>query len=205
MSLISASGAQKKNIAINTLSANGITPQEVSVMTDVLISNLGKTGTFQVLERSKMDEILKEQGFQKSGICNESSCALEMGQLLGVELIGLGNIGLVGKTYAVSVRMVEVKTGKVVIDVNEFFKGSRDDLMTKIIPSIAQKIGLANAAKSEEKAVVQKNKGGKKGWIIAAAAVGVAAVAIPVAIILGRDDRGREDEDLTEVKVKWNQ
>jgi len=174
-------------------------------MTDVLISNLGKTGTFQVLERSKMDEILKEQGFQKSGICNESSCALEMGQLLGVELIGLGNIGLVGKTYAVSVRMVEVKTGKVVIDVNEFFKGSRDDLMTKIIPSIAQKIGLANAAKSEEKAVVQKNKGGKKGWIIAAAAVGVAAVAIPVAIILGRDDRGREDEDLTEVKVKWNQ
>jgi len=205
MSLISASGAQKKNIAINTLSANGITPQEASVMTDVLISSLGNTGAFQVLERSKMDEILKEQGFQKSGICDESSCALEMGQLLGVELIGLGSIGLVGKTYAVSVRLVEVKTGKVVIDVNEFFKGSRDDLMTKIIPSIAQKIGLANAAKSEEKAVVQKNKGGKKGWIIAAAAVGVAAVAIPVAIILGRDDRGREDEDLTEVKVKWNQ
>ena len=91
------------------------------------------------------------------------------------------------------------------IDVNEFFKGSRDDLMTKIIPSIAQKIGLADAAESEETAVVQKNKGGKKRWVIAAVAVGVAAVAIPVAIISGRDDRSTEDEDLTEVKVKWNQ
>lgn len=190
------SAVPPKNIALTNLAANGISEQEATVLTDVLRSNLSVSESFQVLERAKMDEVLKEQGFQKSGVCDESSCALEMGQLLGVDYMGVGSIGLVGKTYAVNVRLVDVRTGKIINDVNEFFKGSRDDLMVKVMPVIANKLSC-----TEQSKITVEKKSGRK-WLIGVAAVGIVSVAVPVAILTKRESD--EEDPMTEVRVRWN-
>jgi curli biogenesis system outer membrane secretion channel CsgG len=74
-------------LAVGNLAANGISQAEAITLTDILRSNLGLTGLYQVMERSKMSEILREQGFQQSGACDEASCIVEMGQFLGVTLM----------------------------------------------------------------------------------------------------------------------
>ncbi|MDD5674999.1 MAG: CsgG/HfaB family protein [Chitinivibrionales bacterium] len=168
-----------ETIAMNRLSASGgVTADEAASLTDALRSELVhsklvKIGYYQIMERSQMDEILKEQGFQQSGACDETGCAVEMGKLLSVKYILLGNVGKVGQTYTMNLRLVEVQTGKIKKDITELHKGSSDELLTKIMPIVAEKImGTYTAPKS-------------KSWLWWAAGGVVVAVAVPVAYFDG--------------------
>ena len=67
----------------------------------------------ELVERSKRDEILKEQGFQQSGACDEGKCLVEAGQMLGVQKMVGGTIGKLGMMYVVELRIMDVKTGEI--------------------------------------------------------------------------------------------
>ena len=102
------------NLAVLDLDADAITPAEARTLTNKLRNELLKTGKYNVLERSKMEEILKEQGFQQSG-CVSTQCAVEAGQLLGVTHIAAGSIVFVRKGRFLSEKRVK-KTAKIIID-----------------------------------------------------------------------------------------
>lgn len=129
-------------IAVLPLDARGLTSEEATVMTEMLGSELLQTGAFRVMERSQMDKILAEQGFQKSGACDNSQCAVEMGQLLGIEGMVVGSIGKVGRTFLVSVRMVSVGTGEIQKSVSRTTTGDVEDILTRMLPIVAS--DLAN-------------------------------------------------------------
>src|SRR5512147_1555525 len=57
----------------------------------LLVKRLVQDGTFSVIEREKMDMILKEQNFSNSDRFNPNSAA-KIGKLLGVDAIIVGNI-----------------------------------------------------------------------------------------------------------------
>ena len=69
--------AQKSNVAILQFDAANISEAEVGILTDRLSTELVKLGSFTVVERSQMEEVLKEQGLQQSG-CTTSECAVEI-------------------------------------------------------------------------------------------------------------------------------
>lgn len=141
--------AELTSLAVNDLDARGINKDEAAVLTDKLRSELSQLGGFRILERGKMEEILKEQGFQQSGTCSESSCYVEMGQLLGVENLVAGSIGKVGVAYSVNVRMFSVQTGEIKKDVSMTYKGEVEDLLEVTIPAVARKLaGLDEKKKS---------------------------------------------------------
>ena len=58
---------------------------------DELVTQLFKTGTFSLVERSQLDAILAEQNLGQSGRVNPSQAA-EIGRLLGVQVILTGSI-----------------------------------------------------------------------------------------------------------------
>ena len=61
--------AQKREpIAVLEISGNGIEKAETKGLSDRLRAELFNTGRFDVMEREQMEDILKEQGFQQSGI-----------------------------------------------------------------------------------------------------------------------------------------
>src|SRR2546423_143369 len=60
-------------------------------ITALLIKRLVQDGTFSVIEREKMDMILKEQNFSNSDRANPNSAA-KIGKLLGVDAIIVGSI-----------------------------------------------------------------------------------------------------------------
>lgn len=184
---------EPKSIAVSPLTANNVSEGEAASLTDALRSELIKSGQYQVLERSQMEEILKEQGFQQSGACDETNCAIEIGKLLAVQQIILGSIGKVGKTYTLNIRAVDVGSGKIVDDITENYKGSIDDILTEIIPVAVQKL----------MGTYQKSRKG----IIVGTAIGVgvvAAVAIPV-IILTNQPEETQDPNNTELDIRWGE
>jgi hypothetical protein len=84
----------------------------VRPLTDSVRREIVKANKFEVMDRGNMDKILKEQAFQMTG-CTSKECAVEAGQLLGVGKIVVGSVSLVGRTYLLSLSVVNVETGKV--------------------------------------------------------------------------------------------
>jgi curli biogenesis system outer membrane secretion channel CsgG len=110
-------------------------------ITDLLITNLVKDGTYSVIERQAINKVLAEQNFSNSDRANPSSAA-KIGKLLGVDAIivgaitqfgnddshtnvgggggGFGGLGL-GKVgvhkskaiVAINARLVDIDTGEI--------------------------------------------------------------------------------------------
>jgi hypothetical protein len=133
-----------------------------------------------------MDVILKEQGFQQSGACTNEACAVEMGQLLGVDAMIIGSVGKVGQTYSVTVRMLDLQTGKIVHSASQYYKGEIDGLLTDALHSIAVKICAygkpAGEAGQETQAKTGSVRKKSKRWLYIT--LGGVAVAGGVSAIL---------------------
>ena len=102
-----------QTIAVLTLEVRGgVSEAEAATLSDRLRTELVNMRAFVVLERAKMYEILKEQGFNQTG-CTTSECAVEAGRLLGVQQMVAGQIGKVGEVLTIDVRVFNVETGKI--------------------------------------------------------------------------------------------
>jgi hypothetical protein len=103
---------KKTTISVMDLNTtSGLSPKEVALLTDKLLNSLVEYRVYEVVERSKRDEILKEQGFQMTGACDQTSCLVEAGQLLGAQKMIGGTIGKLGNVYAIELRMLDIQTG----------------------------------------------------------------------------------------------
>jgi len=127
----------------------------------------------RLIERSQMQEILKEQGFQQSG-CTSDACAVEIGQLLGVRNMVIGTVGTAGSYTVVSVRALDVRTGEVAVYETIRTKGGIDKVLEEGVTRAARKLvgGLfGEPGESPEGSAVdeQDDEGGtglKRGLII---------------------------------------
>ncbi len=140
----------KTNIGVSDLAGQGVEASTASVISDRLRSELFNTGSVTVLERSQMQEILKEQGLQQAG-CTSDQCAVETGQMLGVKFMVVGSIGHVGHTYTVACRLIDVSTGKMVATATADCKCEIDDILSRSTVEIARKLAQSfSAAESNE-------------------------------------------------------
>jgi hypothetical protein len=75
-----------------------------------------------------MNKILKEQKFQMTG-CVAQECKVEAGQILGVGKIVSGSVGIVGKTYYLTLLLIDVRTGKVELSAEDECRCEIDELL----------------------------------------------------------------------------
>ena len=118
-------------LAVLDFEPRGINSLEAATLTDRFTSEIGKTETMTLVDRTMVEEILKEQGFQQSG-CTTDECAVEVGALLGVQFMISGSIGKLGDTYTIDAKMVSVETGASVETRNVTYIGKVDGLVTEI-------------------------------------------------------------------------
>lgn len=127
-------------IAVNDFVADGLQPSEARILTDRLRGELLNTKTFRVMERSQMDAILAEQGFQQSGACNNDQCQVQVGQLLAVDRLVVGQVGKFGEMYTVSARIINVSSGEVVATAAVDHEGRLEGLLKERMFELAQKL-----------------------------------------------------------------
>ncbi len=116
-------------LGVMDLIANGLSAEEGRILTETLLTHLVNSGAFEVVERSRRDEILREQGFQQSGVCDDASCLVEIGKYLAVQKMVGGSVGRFGRTWMVNIRLLDVQTGKVEKAVAKSYQGEMDVLL----------------------------------------------------------------------------
>ena len=136
---LTASLFAKDIIAILDLEQIGLTPQEAQILTDRLTTELISLDRYQVVERTNMDKILKEQKFQHSG-CTDSECAVEIGQLLNTDYIVIGSVSKFGTIWFLDARLIDVGQGKSLISAKFSREGEMNILLTSGITSIANQL-----------------------------------------------------------------
>ena len=82
---------EKKRLAVLDFSANNTSPTYARIIRNQIEVSLYRTNVFDILERNKMELILKEQEFETTG-CIDTSCAIRIGKLLSVDYVALGSI-----------------------------------------------------------------------------------------------------------------
>ena len=148
--LLTTSLFAKDVIAVIALEQKGLTKQDAEILTDRLTTKLISIGKYEVVERTNMDKILKEQKFQQSG-CTDSECAVEIGQLLNTDFIVIGSVSKFGSTYAVDARLIDVAQGKSLISAEFSMEGKIDALLTTGITSVAKQLCGMQASTTLEK------------------------------------------------------
>ncbi len=94
-----------------------------------LEESLIESNRFIVIEKGQRDDILEEQKFQNSGICDED-CAVDIGQLIGAEYLMLGNIiGLTSELFQVNIKIINVEKGDVEEKVTSQIEGDLGALL----------------------------------------------------------------------------
>ena len=88
-------GAGKPTVAILDFEGRGVSIQEVQTLSERMRTEIGNTNAVRLIARKAVNKIMEEQGLQQSG-CTTDECASEVGQLLGVQYMISGAIGLMG-------------------------------------------------------------------------------------------------------------
>jgi|GEM_PF-2623420 len=137
---VSLAATSQLNIAVSDLSAKGLTRDEADIISDRLREELLGTNTFRVMERSMMDNVLKEQAFQQAGACSNSECQIQMGRLLGVDRMVVGSVGKIGNMYSLSIRMLNVESGEIEASFSQDHEGAIEGLMKGPVRILAYKL-----------------------------------------------------------------
>ena len=139
-------GAGKPTVAILDFEGRGVSPQEVQTLSERMRTEIGNTNAVRLIERKAVDKIMQEQGFQQSG-CTTDECASEVGQLLGVQYMISGAIGLMGKTYTIDAKMFSVETGETVRTKSVSHKGDISGLLIEMQIMAWEIVGLQAPAR----------------------------------------------------------
>ncbi|MDP2983953.1 MAG: PEGA domain-containing protein [Candidatus Latescibacter sp.] len=135
------------SIAIMKLKGMGISEIEAETLTETLYSGISEIlvnqsaklkEKYSLLERSQMDKIL-DQFKMQDALCSDDSCAVTFGRLLSVQLIIIGSVGLVGETYIISCRIVDVESSKVIRSASLRHQGKIDGVLD-ILPLVGHEL-----------------------------------------------------------------
>jgi len=134
------------SIAVTDFDAQGSPAHEAAIIAERIRANLVTSGRFTVLERGQMEDILKEQGFQQSGACAEASCLIEIGQLLAVQRIVAGTVGKIGAMYTLTVKLIDVKTGEILLTRTRDSRGGIEEVLLAVVPQLSQQLAAEASA-----------------------------------------------------------
>ena len=116
--LASAPAFSKDRVAVLDFEAKNVEENEAMAIADLFRSDLVATGVYIVLERGNMQSILNEYELQSSGLIDETS-ATEIGKLLAVNYLFIGNLSKFGNKYLIVIDKINVNTGEIELSIKK--------------------------------------------------------------------------------------
>lgn len=114
--VFSQTTAPKPRVAVlNFKNMSGKTSYDFlsSTIAESITTRLKKTDRLQVLERSRLSDILEEQNLSLSGIAETPESAKQVGGILQADILILGSFSVIGDRIEVNARAVSVNSGEV--------------------------------------------------------------------------------------------
>jgi TolB-like protein len=98
-----------------------------------------EAGRFQVVERTQMQSILKEQAFEQAA-CSGDECVVRMGQILGVDWMVSGDVGEVPGGFTINARLLDVGTGRILWQKHDVYLGDVRGFLMERLPRLADQM-----------------------------------------------------------------
>jgi TolB-like protein len=132
---------KKTVIAVLDIKALGVSKMTAKAVSNMIRSDLVNIGSFSVVERSQIDLILKEQGFQQTG-CTDQECAVKVGRLVSARKMLIGELQKLGRVLVITVRIVDVEKGVSEYAARDKAKSEEvlDEAITRITGKLAERI-----------------------------------------------------------------
>ncbi len=128
----------KYGVAFLGFDSGDISESGLNILSDLVRHEISISPGFTLVERGNVDQLLKELELRLSDAFDASD-PVRIGKMVGASSYIVGRIGLLGSLYIISLRMVDVETGRVAKTINEEFIGPLEDLR-KPVRIAAQKI-----------------------------------------------------------------
>ncbi|MCP4132175.1 MAG: hypothetical protein GY754_14485 [bacterium] len=128
--------AGKSRVAVLDFNAVNTPEFLAKTITDLFSAGLFELKLFTMIERSEMEQILKEQELQKKG-CTDSVCAVTAGKALSAQKIILGTIHKM-EDYKIFIKIIDVATGEAESIYIE--NAAHEDDIEPVLASIINKI-----------------------------------------------------------------
>lgn len=106
-------------------------------VTELLKAELVDTGAYQMVERGAMNQILKEQAFQQSGVVDPQK-AVAIGKLTGADLMVYGSVIKTGDLFTISSRIIDIESGAVTVA--KSIRGSGEERIPDLVRQLALNI-----------------------------------------------------------------
>ena len=106
---------EKPRLLVSDLTPQGAEPEQAAALTDAVVQTLTERGLFQVLSRKDLQTVLgTERQRQLLGACdtNPSSCATDLGDVLGARYVLTGALSKLGATYELSLQVIDTVKGQ---------------------------------------------------------------------------------------------
>lgn len=120
----------KNNIAVFDFENQGREAEENNIgatAASLLITELKKTGEFDLIDRDNLEKTIEEIKFSLTGLADEDQ-ALEIGKIASANYFVGGEVSLIDDQYIINVRMTDVETGTILLTAkSEFSTKSAND------------------------------------------------------------------------------
>ena len=118
-----------ENVAVFDLKGVSLRHDEAKALSGKLTTTIVDSGLVRVITRSEIAAVLEEQDLQSTDFFDNSADAMRVGKMLKVQKIIVGSLVCVGKTYNLSLRMLNVETGAIECTVDGSLRAKTDDLL----------------------------------------------------------------------------
>ena len=135
----SISSAQRVGIAVLDLVPTSGDTSTAMMISELVRTELEKSNRFDLVDRNKMESLLKAQGQSLKG-CTDKYCAAEIGKRLKVDKMVTGSVGSLGAKYILTLGVVDVKTAVIEQSVNQRGILAKEDLDGLVPPLVASLI-----------------------------------------------------------------
>ena len=121
--------AQTNVAVLNAILGDGVPVNASAIVADTINEQFVNSEGYTAIDRAYISSIQEEKNFQLSGDVQEQDIK-ELGNTFGADYICIAYVGLLGSTYSVSARLIEVETAKVILQESHRLQGEIDVLFT---------------------------------------------------------------------------
>ena len=130
--------AQESLAVLDTITDEQVDTSVQVPVTEKLIEIFINRTDYRLIDRTDITSVLEEQNFQLSGMVKTEEVR-EVGRYLGADYICLAKVSLVGQTYFVSAKLIDVRDGTIVSQATDDQPGSID-VVLQLTERVGQKL-----------------------------------------------------------------
>ena len=145
-----AGAAELPTLVVAPLRAIEAAGSASQIISEQIRAFVGRSGKYTLVSPEEMEALDAELARQLSGGCDQASCVAQLGGALGAQYLLTGSLGLIGKTYVLNLKLIDIETTSAKANAKPIMASSLDKIVRRVDEATADVLGASPAAAKAE-------------------------------------------------------